>query len=309
MQLDGFDHQQSNCFLLTRSLLLMMHFLQGKSVGAKFMQLSEFPELIGKWHSELNPIKSSWQLELLMVDKCPSFSNVIPSRLMLVLENMCTLQVHDCKSLEEIFDLEGLEAMESTQVLPSFRTLSLVNLPKLRKLWNKDLQESLPYNFLSYITLYKCNGLRHTFVPSMARCLANLEQMEIMECGQMEGVIAEEEGQGSSMKKITFPNLYLVKLECLPNLTCFLSGNNHTLECPVLDELTIAHCPKMRSLMGQSLMEIECDAPYLFTPQVSPFKNAYLTVNLEHILVILDNAWYVSCVDKVLDINVRNISH
>ncbi|XP_039157683.1 uncharacterized protein LOC104452833 isoform X3 [Eucalyptus grandis] len=240
----------------------------GKSVGAKFMQLSEFPELIGKWHSELNPIKSSWQLELLMVDKCPSFSNVIPSRLMLVLENMCTLQVHDCKSLEEIFDLEGLEAMESTQVLPSFRTLSLVNLPKLRQLWNKDLQESLPYNFLSYITLYKCNGLRHTFVPSMARCLANLEQMEIMECGQMEGVIAEEEGQGSAMKKITFPNLYLVKLECLPNLTCFLSGNNHTLECPVLDELTIAHCPKMRSLMGQSLMKIECDAPYLFTPQL-----------------------------------------
>ena len=87
----------------------------------------------------------------------------------------------------------------------------------------------------------------------------------------MEGVIMDEEGQGSTAEKITFPHLNNLKLECLPNLTSFLLGKNHTLECPELRQLTIAHCPKMRSLTWQSLMEIDHVTPSLFT-QVSFFK-------------------------------------
>ncbi|XP_039172871.1 uncharacterized protein LOC120295650 [Eucalyptus grandis] len=83
----------------------------------KFMRLYEFPELIRKWHSELNPIKSSLQLRTLMVDKCPSFINAIPSKLMLTLEEMTSLQVGNCESLEEILDLEGLDVVESAQQL------------------------------------------------------------------------------------------------------------------------------------------------------------------------------------------------
>ncbi|KAI6678547.1 hypothetical protein NL676_039343 [Syzygium grande] len=237
--------------------------------SAKFMRLFEFPELIGKWHSELNPIKSSWQLETLAIDKCPSFINAIPSKLMLVLEKMTSLHVRDCESMEEIFDLEGLEAMESTQVLPCLKNLDLANLPKLRQLWNKDLQGTMCFDSLSNLTLYKCSNLRLAFTPSMARCLANLEWMKIKECGQMEGVIVEEEGQGSTVEKITFPKLWSMELECLPNLTTFLSGKNHTLECPQLIGLTIAHCPKMRSLTWQSSMDIDHGTPSLFTPQVS----------------------------------------
>ncbi|XP_048134458.1 probable disease resistance protein At4g27220 [Rhodamnia argentea] len=87
--------------------------------GVKLMRLFEFPELIEKWHGELISLKPSWQLESLVVDRCPSFTNAIPSRLMLVLNKMNTLQVHDCESLEEVFNLEGLEGVQSTRVLPS----------------------------------------------------------------------------------------------------------------------------------------------------------------------------------------------
>ncbi|XP_048135739.1 putative disease resistance protein RGA3 [Rhodamnia argentea] len=237
-------------------------------VGVKKMRLSEFPELIEKWHIKLIPIKSSWQLESLVVDKCPSLFNAISSRLMLVLDNMRTLQVRNCELLEEIFDLKGLEDVDSTRVLPSFETLNLVNLPKLRRIWNEDLQGALPYNFLARLTIYKCSNLRHAFTPSMTRCLASLRTMEIKECGQMEGVIADEEGRGRVVEKISFPNLLKMELECLPNLTSFLLGKNHMLECPNLERLTIAHCPKMRSLTWQSLMENELGTPSLFTPQV-----------------------------------------
>ncbi|XP_056159435.1 uncharacterized protein LOC115693172 [Syzygium oleosum] len=240
----------------------------GMFAGVKKMLLSELDDLIGKWHSELNPIESSWQLESLVVDKCPSFIKAIPSKLMLVLDNLCTLQVRDCESLEEILDLEGLEAVESTRVLPWLCELNLVNLPKLRRLWNKDLQESLRFNSLDILILYNCSNLGHAFTPSMAWCLAHLTKIEIKECGQMEGVITDEEGQGSAVEKVTFPNLEYLTLECLPNLTSFLLGKNHTLECPQLEELTIAHCPKMRSLTWQSLMEIDHSTPSLFTPQV-----------------------------------------
>ncbi|XP_048135593.1 uncharacterized protein LOC125315205 [Rhodamnia argentea] len=234
----------------------------------KFMWLSEFPELIGKWHSELNPIKSSWQLERLTVDNCPSFVNAIPSKLMLVLEKMTTLQVCNCESLEEIFDLEGLEPVEITRVLPQLQDLGLVNLPKLRQLWNKDLQGTMRFSSLFSLTLYNCSNLRYAFTPSMARCLANLCEIEIKQCGEMEEVIAEEEGQVSVVEKITFPMLHGMTLECLPNLTSFLSRKSHTLECPNLKELTIAHCPKMRSLTWHSWMQVDQDTPSLFTPQV-----------------------------------------
>ncbi|KAI6678531.1 hypothetical protein NL676_039327, partial [Syzygium grande] len=252
----------------------------GMFAGVKKIMLSELPNLIGKWHSELNPSKSyqkkkelnpsksSLQLQSLVVDKCPSFIKAIPSKLMHVFDNLHTLQVCDCESLEEILDLEGLEAVESTRVLPQLRELNLVNLPKLRLLWNKDLQESLRFDSLDVLILYNCSNLGHAFTPSMARCLAHLCKIEIKECGQMEGVIIDEEGQGSAVENITFPHLNNLKLECLPNLTSFLLGNNHTLECPRLRVLTIVHCPKMRSLTWQSLMEIEHGTPSLFTPQV-----------------------------------------
>ncbi|KAL3729812.1 hypothetical protein ACJRO7_026885 [Eucalyptus globulus] len=240
----------------------------GTLAGVGKIQLSEFPELIGKWHNELNPIKSFWQLKLMVVDKCPSFINAIPSRLMLVLDNLSHLQVRDCELLEEIFDLEGLEVVESTRVLPRLWELNLVNLPKLRRLWNIDLQESLCFNSLERLILYNCSDLGHAFSPSMAQCLANLEVMEIKECGQMEGVIVDEEAKGSAMEKITFPELWQMKLECLPNLTCLLLGKNHTLECPKLIVLSITYCPKMRSLTRQSWMENVHNNPSLFTPQV-----------------------------------------
>ncbi|XP_048135728.1 uncharacterized protein LOC115730983 [Rhodamnia argentea] len=236
--------------------------------GVKFMQLSEFPELIEKWHGELIPIKPSWQLESLVVDKCPSFTNAIPFRLIPVLNEVQRLQVCDCESLEEVFNLEGLEGVRSTRLLPSLRFLDLVNLPKLWRLWNNHLQGTLRFDMIFSLTLYKCSNLRHAFTPSMARCVANLWVMEIKECGQMEGVIAEEEGQGSAVEKITFPRLCLMKLECLPNMTNFLSGKNRPLECPNLEKLTIANCPKMRSLTWQPLMEIDHRTPSLFTPEV-----------------------------------------
>ncbi|XP_039163853.1 uncharacterized protein LOC108957752 isoform X2 [Eucalyptus grandis] len=235
--------------------------------GVKSLRLSEFPELIGKWDSELNPIKLSWQLNSLMVDKCPSFINVIPSRLMFLLHNLEDLQVCDCESLEEIFDLKGLLGVGSTRLLPSLWSLDLVNLPKLRRLWHNNLQGTLRFNVIYRLTLYNCNNLKHAFTSLMARCLANLCKIEIKECGQMEGVIVEEEGQGSTVEKITFPRLWFMKLECLPNLTSFLSGRKHPLECPSLQSLTIAYCSKMKSLTWQSLMEIDHYTPSLFTPQ------------------------------------------
>ncbi|XP_048135720.1 uncharacterized protein LOC125315312 [Rhodamnia argentea] len=232
------------------------------------MRLSEFPELIEKWHGELIPIKPSWQLESLVVDKCRSFTNAIPSRLIPVLNEVQRLRVRDCESLEEVFNLEGLEGVRSTRLLPFLRHLDLANLPKLRRIWNNHLQGTLRFDMIISLTLYKCSNLRHAFTPSMARCVANLWRMEIKECDQMEEAIAEEEGQGSAVEKITFPNLYRMKLECLPNMTNFLSGKNHQLECPKLKELSIAYCPKMRSLTRQPLMEIDHRTPSLFTSQV-----------------------------------------
>lgn len=96
----------------------------------KFIQLSKSPKLIRKWHGKIYATKSSWQLESLVVDKCSSFISAIPSTLMLVLDNLRRLQVCDYKSLEEILNLEGLETVGSTLLLPELQHLELLNLPK-----------------------------------------------------------------------------------------------------------------------------------------------------------------------------------
>ncbi|XP_048135697.1 disease resistance protein RPS2-like [Rhodamnia argentea] len=275
---------------------------------AKFVRLFELPELVGKWHNEHNPVNSSWQLQTLVVDKCPSFINAMPFKLMLVLEKMTSLQVRDCKSLEEIFDLEGLERVESTRVLPHLEDLHLINLPKLRQLWNKDLQGTMRFNSLSSSTLYKCSNLRHAFTPSMAWCLANIYHMEIRECDRMEGVIEEEEGRGSVVEKITFPNLWMIKLKWLPNLTSFLSGKNHALDCPNLKDLTIAHCPKMRSLTWQSSLDIDHNTPSLFTPRVQFLGLVCMVLShMDNLSKIWpDNPQETLTFDSLLEVKVKN---
>lgn len=106
----------------------------------------------------------------------------------------------------------------------------------------------------------------------------------------MEGVIAEEEKHESAAEKITFSNLWWMELEYLPNLTSLLLGKNSMLECPDLRWLTIAHCPKMRSFSGQSLMEIDRGTPSLFTSQVAfPNLETLLITHMDNIKVIWDN--------------------
>lgn len=70
------------------------------------------------------------------------------------------------------------------------------------------------------------------------------------------------------MEKITFPILRWMELEHLPNLTGFPSGEKYMLECPMLQELTIAHCPKIITFNWQSLMKIGQGISSHFTPQV-----------------------------------------
>lgn len=84
----------------------------------------------------------------------------------------------------------------------------------------------------------------------------------------MEGVIEEEEGKGTDVEKITFPILRGIELERLPNLTGFPLSEKYMLECPMLRELTIAHCPKIMTFNWQSLMKIDRGISSPFTPQI-----------------------------------------
>ncbi|XP_039173457.1 uncharacterized protein LOC120295906 [Eucalyptus grandis] len=162
----------------------------------------------------------------------------------------------DGKFFSRLRVLELHHFSKALELVAGLEFMRLSEFPELIGKWHSKL---IPIGL-------SCN-LRYAFNPLMAQCLANLRRVEIKECDRMEGVIEEEEGQQSALEKITFPNLDEMKLECLPNLTSFLSGKNQILECPNLRELTIAHCPKMSSLTGQSLLEIDHCSPSLFSPQ------------------------------------------
>ncbi|XP_057990604.1 uncharacterized protein LOC131172985 [Hevea brasiliensis] len=116
--------------------------------GIKKVKLSKFPQIKEKWHTQL-PMKLLDGLSELVVDNCEYFSKALSSNQLQFLNRLEVLIVEKCNSLEEIFDLEGMNAVERhDKLMWQLKELQLIDLPKLRCIWNKDPQGILDFKYL-----------------------------------------------------------------------------------------------------------------------------------------------------------------
>ena len=151
---------------------------------------------------------------------------------------MESLVVEDCGSLQELFELEVQEVTETRAVtVTQLKKLFMRRLPKLKRVWNKDPHGTFSFPNLQEIIVGECESLKSLFPTSVARCLQQLEELRIFECG-IEEIIEQEEGV-KEHARFVFPKLTLLILRQLPKLKWLYRGV-HTLEWPLLESLEVS---------------------------------------------------------------------
>uniref|UniRef100_A0A2C9VJ07 AAA+ ATPase domain-containing protein n=1 Tax=Manihot esculenta TaxID=3983 RepID=A0A2C9VJ07_MANES len=222
--------------------------------GIYDIQLSNFPMLKEKWHGQF-PFENLEYLRKLMVDQCAFFSIAISSNLLKRLSWLNKLAVERCDSMEELFELEWLNADEGdVGLLESLEELRLIDLPRLVHVWNKDPQGILSFRNLTLLKVENCSSLTNIFTLSMASGLIKLKHLELKRCNLVEHIITKEAEEEIAKDNTIFPSMESMSLECLPNLLSFYSASD-VLKCPSLKRIEIVGCPNMELLASKFCKE------------------------------------------------------
>ncbi|KAL5568610.1 hypothetical protein UlMin_025185 [Ulmus minor] len=169
-----------------------------------------------------------------------------PSLLQLTIENCGVLRMFISSNEEEV---EG--PFFNGKVL--FRGLKVLKLSRMnfRELWSTI---SCMQN-LRELDVSSCSNLKYLFTVAMAGRLAQFETLKINGCPVMEEVVVTNEHGEGRLENILFPKLKYLKLEVLPNLKRFCTGD--CIECPSLLRLTIENCGVLRMFISSNEEEVE----------------------------------------------------
>ncbi|XP_037496093.1 probable disease resistance protein At4g27220 [Jatropha curcas] len=198
------------------------------------------------WNDELC-VDSFYRLKVLEVEHGKELLKVFPSKQLLRFKNLERLMVKDCNLVEEVFDLQVLmKIQEETDVAATTQTqlryLIARELPNLKNVWNGDPSGILSFHNLQNVHAWDCPNLKELFPFSIAQSLPQLELLNIDGCG-MEEIVAKEE-RAEATPKFTFGRLKSLYLWRLNGLKSFYS-ENHILECPQLEKLSVYGCDKL----------------------------------------------------------------
>ncbi|KAK6921624.1 NB-ARC, partial [Dillenia turbinata] len=215
-----------------------------------FMENSILKEV---WHAQLQP-KSFCKLRVLEIMGCLKLLKVIPSNMIERLHDLEILKVSYCDSIEEIFDVRGLdvERVNTNGMLSQLRELKLIDLPMLKYIWRLDIYKAMSFSKLRFLELRKCGFQQHIFSSYVAKSFVQLQEIHIVGCMFVEVIIAKDEGseEQTSVDKIVFPQASVLVLENLPNMTSFSQGAC-MLEWPLLRVLRVVGCHKLGSFASK----------------------------------------------------------
>ncbi|XP_052302596.1 probable disease resistance protein At4g27220 isoform X2 [Populus trichocarpa] len=230
------------------------------------------------WHTEFHP-DSFCKLKVLKVKQANKLLNIFPPNMLRRFHNLDHLEVADCSSLEEVFDLRSLMNEKESHAVTAFklRDMYVWNLPKLQKVWNTNPHGILSFQNLHLVNAWNCPSLKSLFPTSVALGLSQLEELQLTSCG-VEEIVAEEERLGEELKFV-FPKTTSFILWELPKLKSFYPGR-HTSEWPVLKKIDVYHChevpvfdSELQSTQGactQDQLEIQVQQPLFSFEKIIP---------------------------------------
>ena len=246
-------HYIYDCFLNQE---LMVWVLQVAFPNLESLIISHMPNPKIIWHEKFAP-GSFTKLQSMNVQFCESLMNIFQVNMLSRFQSLESLVVYDCSSLQEIFELEGQEVMETRAVIVTqLKKLFMHRLPKLKRVWNKDPQGTFSFPNLQEILVWECESLKSLFPTSVARCLQQLDDLRIVECG-IEEIIEQEEGAKEDARFV-FPKLTLLFFHKLPKLKWLYQGV-HTSEWPLLKTLEVTGSNEIQIFVSKNYRIEESD--------------------------------------------------
>ncbi|KAJ7942946.1 NBS-LRR type disease resistance protein [Quillaja saponaria] len=218
-----------------------------------------FPNLETLVISHMDNLKTIWsvvhvspnsfgKLKSLNIKYCEKLLSIVPSYMLRKLQNLETIKVGNCGSLNEIFRIDGGDEAYGL-VDTRLKILSLDGLSKLKHIWNGDPRGIFSFQMLQILEVLHCQNLENIFPASVAKCLQHLEKIDITSCALLETIVATEE----AFDKFVFPRLSFISLYALSELKSFYPGPGlHTIECPELKHLDVGQCDKLELLGTKS---------------------------------------------------------
>ncbi|KAJ6314013.1 hypothetical protein OIU78_017631 [Salix suchowensis] len=184
------------------------------------------------------------RLEDVKVKGCKDTRTLFPAKWRQALNNLTSVEIEGCESLEEVFELgeadEGSSEVNDLQLLSSLTRLVLRRLPELKCIW-KGPTRHVSLRSLIHLELRSLHKL--TFIFTTSQCLVHLETLRIEYCSELKNLIREEDDER----------------EIIPE----------SLGFPKLKTLSISHCDKLEyvfpvsvspSLLNLEKMKIVFDA-------------------------------------------------
>ncbi|KAM5584357.1 hypothetical protein ABKV19_003963 [Rosa sericea] len=201
------------------------YFLFDDKVGFPNLErlvIYDLPKLITIWHNQHSQ-DSFCRLRKVDVRRCHNLINIFAASIMGRLNALDTLQIHNCKSIQGVFELEGInverhDGPSTTQMRMSYCQ-------------NLDL-----------IEIDSCESLKNILPVSVAKGLEQLRELSVTNCDRVEAIVAKE-GQ-ETMPNFVFPKATSVIFQNLPQIKCFYNGR-HTSKWPLLEELWVNECPNV----------------------------------------------------------------
>ncbi|XP_056173067.1 disease resistance protein At4g27190-like isoform X1 [Syzygium oleosum] len=158
-------------------------------------------------------------LKSLQIEESKSTSkSILKLDWILKLPNLESLDILFCRSAEVVFDLAELKVTGDVEILSQLTKLKLRRLLNLQRKWKQDAQlQGIP-RFRNLKELFVGDtGLAFLFPVSVAKCLREIRDIEVVDCPNMKAVIVDEERRDE--------------------------GTNDIIEFPLLKRLSIVRCP------------------------------------------------------------------
>ncbi|CAK7338457.1 unnamed protein product [Dovyalis caffra] len=166
----------------------------------------------------------------------------------LVLQNLTTLEVVNCKGLRHLFPSSMIASLLQLKVLKISGCEELEEIFAKDEILSETHLQSLCFPSLCEIEVRECNKLKSLFPVITAAGFPQLQYLKVRDAPQLTKVFGHDDKASyvNVEKEIVVPNLLQLSLKNLPSIVCFGLGCKNFL-FPRLQRFMLGNCPKMET--------------------------------------------------------------